>query len=89
MAKSQIELCHIKQVSSIDDGFLNMGFTRTYRNHYAAYVGDKIIAKSSQWEIKNSDYRGNASTQGKAEERINQHIEVAYQQVFQKLLSFD
>lgn len=85
MTESQIKICHIRQVSSIDDSFL--GFTRTYRNHYAAYVGDRIVAKSNEWQIKTSDYGGNASSQQKVDERLNQQREVSYQEVFQKLVA--
>jgi hypothetical protein len=50
-------------------------------------MGDRIIAKSSQVEWKVSEFMGNSSKVEKAIERRDLKREVAYQQVFQKLMT--
>jgi len=87
MSESKIELCHIREVTTTDDGFLGLGLNRVYRSNYVANIGDRIIAKPTQVEWKSSEFMGNASKVEKATERRDLKREVAYQEIFQKLMA--
>jgi hypothetical protein len=86
MDQTTDELCSIRLLTRSDIGFLGLASTVKIWRHFAAFVGDSVMARSPEWEFIDAGFAGTATRRRRLDQETHQR-ESSYQDLLRRLLS--